>query len=92
MVSQKKGGFVELLRLPLRKLLALAMTLTALSQLSGINGVIFYGPTIMKSAGIVTEAKLIQFKISSNIKVGHSAPRFSPDRILPDQLLFNNDS
>ncbi len=57
MVSQKKGGFVELLRLPLRKLLALAMTLTALSQLSGINGVIFYGPTIMKSAGIVTEAK-----------------------------------
>ncbi len=57
MVSQKKGGFVELLRLPLRKLLALAMTLAALSQLSGINGVIFYGPTIMKSAGIVTEAK-----------------------------------
>jgi len=59
MASQKKGGFAELLRLPLRKFLALAMVLTALSQLSGINGVIFYGPTIMKSAGIVTSDALL---------------------------------
>ena len=59
MASQKKGGFAELMRLPLRKLLVLAMTLTALSQLSGINGVIFYGPTIMKSAGIVTSDALL---------------------------------
>ncbi len=59
MASQKKGGLAELMRLPLRKLLVLAMTLTALSQLSGINGVIFYGPTIMKSAGIVTSDALL---------------------------------
>jgi MFS transporter, SP family, arabinose:H+ symporter len=59
MASEKKGGFAELLRLPLSKLLALAMILTALSQLSGINGVIFYGPTIMKSAGIVTSDALL---------------------------------
>jgi SP family arabinose:H+ symporter-like MFS transporter len=58
MASQKKGGFAELMRLPLRQLLVLAMTLTALSQFSGINGVIFYGPTIMKSAGIVTSDAL----------------------------------
>jgi SP family arabinose:H+ symporter-like MFS transporter len=58
MASQKKGGFAELMRLPLRQLLVLAMTLTALSQFSGINGVIFYGPTIMKSAGIVTNDAL----------------------------------
>ncbi|HLO79883.1 MAG TPA: sugar porter family MFS transporter [Chitinophagaceae bacterium] len=58
MASQKKSGFAELMRLPLRKLLILAMTLTALSQFSGINGVIFYGPTIMKSAGIVTSDAL----------------------------------
>lgn len=56
--SQKQGGFSELLRLPLSKLLALATILTALSQLSGINGIIFYGPTIMKSAGIVTSDAL----------------------------------
>ncbi|MBS7255765.1 sugar porter family MFS transporter [Flavobacterium branchiicola] len=58
MTSQKAGGIKELLRLPLRKLLVLAMVLTALSQFSGINGVIFYGPTILKSAGIVTSDAL----------------------------------
>lgn len=56
--TQQKGGLADLMRLPLRKLLVLAMVLTALSQLSGINGVIFYGPTIMKSAGIVTSDAL----------------------------------
>jgi SP family arabinose:H+ symporter-like MFS transporter len=58
MASQKSGGYKELLRLPLRKLLTLAVVLTALSQFSGINGVIFYGPTILKSAGIVTSDAL----------------------------------
>lgn len=58
MAGQKSGGIKELLRLPLRKLLILAMVLTALSQFSGINGVIFYGPTILKSAGIVTSDAL----------------------------------
>ncbi|RPE12525.1 MFS transporter [Chitinophaga lutea] len=56
--AQQKGGLADLMRHPLKKLLALAMILTALSQLSGINGVIFYGPTIMKSAGIVTSDAL----------------------------------
>ena len=59
MAQQAKGGFKELTRLPLSKLLTLAMVLTALSQFSGINGVIFYGPTIMKSAGIVTGDALL---------------------------------
>jgi SP family arabinose:H+ symporter-like MFS transporter len=58
MASQKSGGYKELLSLPLSKLLTLAMVLTALSQFSGINGVIFYGPTILKSAGIVTSDAL----------------------------------
>ena len=56
---QKSGGLKELIRLPLRQLLAMAMILTALSQFSGINGVIFYGPTILKSAGIVTSDALL---------------------------------
>ena len=59
LANQKKGGFAELMRLPLSKLLALAMILTALSQFSGITGVIFYGQTIMKSAGIVTSDALL---------------------------------
>ncbi len=57
--SQATGGFKELMRLPLNKLLLMAVVLTALSQFSGINGVIFYGPTILKSAGIVTSDALL---------------------------------
>jgi len=56
---QKTGGLKELSRVPLSKLLWMAVILTALSQFSGINGVIFYGPTILKSAGIVTQDALL---------------------------------
>ncbi|MEO6283119.1 MAG: sugar porter family MFS transporter [Dyadobacter sp.] len=57
--AQKSGGIKELMRFPLRGLLVMTMVLTALSQFSGINGVIFYGPTILKSAGIVTSDALL---------------------------------
>ena len=56
--SHQPGGFSQLLRKPLLGLLVMAMVLTALSQFSGINGVIFYGPTVLKSAGIVTSDAL----------------------------------
>ena len=55
----QKGSIRELMHLPLNKLLWMAMILTALSQFSGINAVIFYGPTILKSAGIVTSDALL---------------------------------
>jgi SP family arabinose:H+ symporter-like MFS transporter len=57
--AQKSGGIRELMKFPLRGLLVMTMVLTALSQFSGINGVIFYGPTILKSAGIVTSDALL---------------------------------
>lgn len=57
--SQKSGGLKELMHFPFRGLLVMTMVLTALSQFSGINGVIFYGPTILKSAGIVTGDALL---------------------------------
>lgn len=56
--TQSSGGFRELMKVPLKGLLVMAMVLTALSQFSGINGVIFYGPTVLKSAGIVTSDAL----------------------------------
>ena len=57
--AQKSGGLKELAHFPFRGLLVMTMVLTALSQFSGINGVIFYGPTILKSAGIVTSDALL---------------------------------
>lgn len=56
--TAKKGRIADLGKPPLNKLLLLAVVLTALSQFSGINAVIFYGPTILKSAGIVTDQAL----------------------------------
>lgn len=53
------GGWHELMRPPLLQLLLLAGVLTALSQFSGINAIIFYGPTILRSAGIVTNDALL---------------------------------
>jgi SP family arabinose:H+ symporter-like MFS transporter len=58
-VTQKQFAYKELFKGPLKKLLIMAVVLTALSQFSGINGVIFYGPTIMQSAGIVTSDALL---------------------------------
>ena len=57
--THQKGTIRELLHFPLNKLLWMAMILTALSQFSGINAVIFYGPTILKSAGIETSDALL---------------------------------
>ena len=56
--AKAKTTYREIFKPPLKKLLIMAMVLTALSQFSGINGVIFYGPTILKSAGIVTSEAL----------------------------------
>ncbi|WP_291909962.1 sugar porter family MFS transporter [Chitinophaga sp. CB10] len=58
-ISAHNAGSVELWRMPLRKLLILATVLTALSQFSGINAVIYYGPTILRTAGIVTNEALL---------------------------------
>lgn len=66
MATEETGSLKELMRLPLSKLLFMAVILTALSQFSGINGVIFYGPTILKTAGIVTsDALLYQVMLGS---------------------------
>ncbi|MBB2148541.1 sugar porter family MFS transporter [Pedobacter sp. LMG 31462] len=56
---QVQGSFKALFNGPVRKVLILVMVLTALAQFSGINGVIFYGPTILKSAGFVTNDALL---------------------------------
>lgn len=57
--THQKGTIRELLHFPLNKMLWMAVILTALSQFSGINAVIFYGPTILKSAGIETSDALL---------------------------------
>ncbi|WP_316839716.1 sugar porter family MFS transporter [Pedobacter gandavensis] len=57
--SQVAGSITALFSGPVKKVLILVMVLTAMAQFSGINGVIFYGPTILKSAGFVTNDALL---------------------------------
>lgn len=46
------GSYKELLSPALRKALLLGIMLPFLSQFSGINAIIYYGPTILHSAGV----------------------------------------
>ncbi|MBL0133757.1 MAG: MFS transporter [Chitinophagaceae bacterium] len=57
--ASNNSGKIHLTKKPMATILILVMALTALSQFSGINGVIFYGPTILHSAGIVTQDALL---------------------------------
>lgn len=50
--SSEKGNYKELLQPGMRKALLIGLLLPLLSQLSGINAIIYYGPTILQNAGI----------------------------------------
>jgi SP family arabinose:H+ symporter-like MFS transporter len=51
-VSAGHGSYRELLQPGMRKALLLGLSLPFLSQFSGINAIIYYGPTILQQAGI----------------------------------------
>ncbi|WP_281389762.1 sugar porter family MFS transporter [Chitinophaga qingshengii] len=57
--DQSGNGLRALLQPPLRHLLIMASVLTAFSQFSGINAVIYYGPTILRSSGVVANDTLL---------------------------------
>ncbi len=48
----EKGSYKELLEPGTRKALVIGLLLPLLSQFSGINAIIYYGPTILQNAGI----------------------------------------
>jgi SP family arabinose:H+ symporter-like MFS transporter len=50
-IKEEKGGFRELLSPVYRTALIIGLTLPFLSQVSGINAVIYYGPSILDKAG-----------------------------------------
>jgi len=53
------GSYRELLSPALRKALLLGVLLPFLSQFSGINAIIYYGPTILHSAGVTISNSLM---------------------------------
>jgi SP family arabinose:H+ symporter-like MFS transporter len=55
----EKGNYKELLEPGMRKALLIGLLLPLLSQFSGINAIIYYGPTILQSAGIELKDSLM---------------------------------
>lgn len=51
-LSGEKGTYKELLAPGMRKALLIGLLLPFLSQFSGINAIIYYGPSILKDAGV----------------------------------------
>lgn len=50
--KNENGSYKELLEPGIRKALLIGILLPLLSQFSGINAIIYYGPTILQSAGL----------------------------------------
>ncbi len=58
-LKSEKGTYKELLEPGMRKALLIGLLLPFLSQFSGINAIIYYGPTILHNAGITMSNSLL---------------------------------
>ena len=58
-LDREEGTLRELLRPGLRKALLLALGLAFFGQLTGVNAVIYYGPTILREAGLESGSALL---------------------------------
>lgn len=57
--KSEQGTYKELLAPGMRKALLIGLLLPFLSQFSGINAIIYYGPTILQNAGITMSNSLL---------------------------------
>jgi len=58
-VSQRTASYRELLRPGVRKLVAIGVLLAVFQQITGINTVIYYAPTLLHQAGLGSSASLL---------------------------------
>ncbi|ARD41964.1 sugar porter family MFS transporter [Actinomyces gaoshouyii] len=54
-----KGSWVDLKTPWIGKITAIGIGLAALSQLTGVNGIMYYAPTILQTTGLGTQAALV---------------------------------
>ena len=59
LTPQKEGSYKELFAPGMRKALLIGVLLPLFSQFSGINAIIYYGPTILSNAGVSLSNSLI---------------------------------
>ena len=62
-LREKKGGIRELFKPGLRTALMIGVGLSVFGQLSGVNIVVYYGPTIIKNVGYTLDSAM-QFQVA----------------------------
>ncbi len=69
-VHQESGSLTQLFQRKMRLALCIGILLPFLSQISGINVIIYYGPTVLKAAGLESNVAMmwqILFGISASV-------------------------
>ena len=69
-ISQREGGIRELLSPKVRPLLMVGVMLAVFQQITGINTVIYYAPTLLQGAGFGNSGALLANVVNGAVNVG----------------------
>jgi sugar porter (SP) family MFS transporter len=69
-VSQREGGYRDLISPRVRPLLMVGVLLAVFQQITGINTVIYYAPTLLQGAGLGNNAALLANVVNGCVNVG----------------------
>jgi sugar porter (SP) family MFS transporter len=69
-LSGRKSSFREVLNPAVRNVVIIGVALAVFQQITGINTVIYYAPTLLKSAGLGNSAALLANVVNGAVNVG----------------------
>jgi sugar porter (SP) family MFS transporter len=69
-VSQREGSYRDLISPRVRPLLLVGVLLAVFQQITGINTVIYYAPTLLQGAGLGNNAALLANVVNGAVNVG----------------------
>ena len=68
-LSERNSSFREVLRPAVRHVMIIGVTLAVFQQTTGINTIIYYAPTLLKSAGLGSSAALLANVVNGAVNV-----------------------
>src|SRR6202167_497158 len=69
-LSERNSSFREVLSPAVRHVMIIGVTLAVFQQITGINTIIYYAPTLLKSAGLGSSAALLANVVNGAVNVG----------------------
>ena len=91
-VAQESGSIGQLFHRGMRLALAIGMVLPFFSQISGVNVIIYYGPTVLKTAGLGESAALSwQILLGAACSIATLAAIFTVDKLGRKPLLLKRN-